>query len=434
MKVLYDITVLGIGHVNQRSRTGIFRVVENIAMELVKIPDLEIEFCSSESIIELIACQYYLNMTDEFSGIKFHVPDNAKWAISLFKSVDEYKRKSNLYNKSTFFKKIIDFLTYRFIWAFQKVSLKNGIYLQNNPQSFDLYHSPFLPLPANLKKHHFKASVITIYDMIPVLFPYYFENRTIESMKKVYESISDKTWVTCISDTTKKDLLEYKYGSINPNKVFVTTLAASNYFYKSNNKDWNNECLLNYNIPSQPYVLSLCTFEPRKNIVHSINSFVKMVEKYNINDLNFVLVGNKGWDFDSIFDRLDSCTLPRSRFIVTGFVPDEHLAAIYSEAMMFVYPSFYEGFGLPPLEAMQCGVPVITSNNSSLPEVVGDAAIMIDPNNQLALKDAMYKLYSDEELRQQLSEKGIERSKLFSWKKCADQTVAAYKSSLKYSH
>ena len=430
MKVLYDITVLGNGHLNHRGRAGIFRVVENIALELVKIPDLDIEFCSSKSIIELIACQDYLKGKDEFSHVKFNVPNNAKWGIVFCKYVDNYKSKSNLYSRSRYFKKIIDFSKYRFVLAFQKLFISSGIYLQSNQYSFDIYHSPFLPLPVNLTKQHFKTSIITIHDMLTVLFPNYFEIATVTSMKKVYESITDKTWVICNSNITKRDLLEYKSGSINPNKVFVTTLAASNHFYKSNNKNWNNECLLNYNIPSQPYILTLCTFEPRKNIIHSINAFVKMVEKYNIDDLNFVLVGNKGWDFDSIFDRLDSCTLPRSRFIVTGFVPDENLAAIYSEAMMFVYPSFYEGFGLPPLEAMQCGLPVITSNNSSLPEVVGDAAIMIDPNDQSALKDAMYKLYSDKEFRQQLSEKGIERSKLFSWKKCADQTLEAYKTSL----
>jgi glycosyltransferase involved in cell wall biosynthesis len=325
---------------------------------------------------------------------------------------------------------MVDFLRYRFIWAFQKLFIRNGIYLESNHHSFDIYHSPFLPLPANLKKQYFNNSIITIYDMLPVLFPNYFENGTIVSMEKVYNSITSETWVTCISDTTKKDLLEYKSGSIDPNKVFVTSLAASNFFYKSNNKDWNNECLIKYNIPSKPYALSLCTFEPRKNIVHSINAFVKMVEKNNIEDLYFVLVGTKGWDFDSIFDRLDSCTSLRSRFIVTGFVPDEHLSAIYSEAMMFVYPSLYEGFGLPPLEAMQSGVPVITSNTSSLPEVVGDAAIMIDPTNSSELEDAMYSLYTDEELRKHLSAKGMERAKLFSWKKCAEQTVDVYRKSM----
>jgi glycosyltransferase involved in cell wall biosynthesis len=94
---------------------------------------------------------------------------------------------------------------------------------------------------------------------------------------------------------------------------------------------------------------------------------------------------------------------------------------------MFVYPSFYEGFGLPPLEAMQCGVPVITSNTSSLPEVVGDAAIMIDPQSANELEAAMYSLYTDQNLRYNLSAKGMERAKLFSWKKCAEKTIDVYR-------
>jgi glycosyltransferase involved in cell wall biosynthesis len=430
LKVLYDITVLGKGHLNHRARTGIFRVVENIAIELVKIPGLDIEFCSSESINELIACQDYLKSKDEFTRIKFNVPKKAKWILFFCKYVDQYKSKSNLYNRLGFYKMTVDFLRYRFIWAFQKLFLRNGIYLESDHHSFDIYHSPFLPLPANLKKQHFKNSFITIYDMLPVLYPDYFEIGTIAAMEKVYDSITDETWVTCISNTTKKELLEYKSGSINQNNVFVTPLAASNYFYKSNDKAWNAECLLKYNIPSRPYVLSLCTIEPRKNIVQSINAFVKMVEDYHIEDFYFVLVGTKGWDFDSIFDRLDSCTLSRSRFIITGFVPDEHLAAIYSEAMMFVYPSLYEGFGLPPLEAMQCGVPVITSNTSSLPEVVGDAAIMIDPTNSIELEHAMYSIYADEALRRHFSEKGLEQARKFSWKKCAEQTMDVYRKSM----
>ncbi|RME57156.1 glycosyltransferase family 1 protein, partial [Candidatus Parcubacteria bacterium] len=100
---------------------------------------------------------------------------------------------------------------------------------------------------------------------------------------------------------------------------------------------------------------------------------------------------------------------------------------LYSGAMMFVYPSFYEGFGLPPLEAMQCGVPVITSNTSSLPEVVGDAGIMVSPSDGDALSHAMYSIYNDASLREEMSQKSLARARLFSWEKCAQETIDAYK-------
>ena len=143
--------------------------------------------------------------------------------------------------------------------------------------------------------------------------------------------------------------------------------------------------------------------------------------------LNLVLVGTKGWDFDRIFKEIEGAKELSGRIITTGFVPDGDLAPLYSAAMMFVYPSLYEGFGLPPLEAMQCGVPVVTSNTSSLPEVVGDAGIMVSPKDGEALSQAMLDLYRDGKKRTALSAQGLLRSKLFSWKKCADQTVEAYR-------
>jgi glycosyltransferase involved in cell wall biosynthesis len=143
-----------------------------------------------------------------------------------------------------------------------------------------------------------------------------------------------------------------------------------------------------------------------------------------------VLVGTKGWMFDKIFNELDASADIRDRIIITGFVHDSDLAAIYSDAAMFVYPSFYEGFGLPPLEAMKCGVPVISSNTSSLPEVVGDAGIMVAPTDLTALTQAMLSVYNDNALQQQMRAKSLERAAKFSWERCAHETVTAYKRSI----
>ena len=112
---------------------------------------------------------------------------------------------------------------------------------------------------------------------------------------------------------------------------------------------------------------------------------------------------------------------------MTGYVPDKDLAPLYSGAMMFVYPSFYEGFGLPPLEAMQCGVPVITSNTSSLPEVVGEAGMMVDPQDADELCQAMLKIYNSAEVRQKMSVDSLAQAQKFSWKRCAEQTIDTYK-------
>jgi glycosyltransferase involved in cell wall biosynthesis len=175
------------------------------------------------------------------------------------------------------------------------------------------------------------------------------------------------------------------------------------------------------------YFLSLCTLEPRKNVDRVIRCFARLLKEKQIQDVNLVLVGVKGWHFDKIFNEIESNKDIRSHIIITGFVEDKDLAALYSASLGFVYPSIYEGFGLPPLEAMQCGVPVVTSNTSSLPEVVGDAGIMVTPTDEDALCQAMLNVYQSESLRKEMSAKSLHQAARFSWEKCIQDTINGYK-------
>jgi glycosyltransferase involved in cell wall biosynthesis len=155
-----------------------------------------------------------------------------------------------------------------------------------------------------------------------------------------------------------------------------------------------------------------------------------MCDEQHLRDLSLVLVGREGWLNDALFQAISESRSVRDRIIVTGYVPDTDLAPFYSGALAFVYPSVYEGFGLPVLEAMQCGAPVVTSNTSSLPEVVGEAGIMVDPADADALCAAMYELYSDPCLREDLAHRSMERAGQFSWDKCVQETLQAYRTSL----
>ena len=146
--------------------------------------------------------------------------------------------------------------------------------------------------------------------------------------------------------------------------------------------------------------------------------------------MNLVLVGGKGWHDDKIFHALELQNDLRGRIIVTGFAPDADLSPLYSGALAFVYPSLYEGFGLPPLEAMQCGTPVITSDNSALPEVVGDAGIMVNARDEDALCAAMWQLYAHPARCNDLSAKSLQRAEQFSWEKCRALTIEAYRFAL----
>ena len=157
------------------------------------------------------------------------------------------------------------------------------------------------------------------------------------------------------------------------------------------------------------------TLEPRKNITRLLEAFAKTKSRET---LALVIAGKKGWLYKGIFETVKKLNLA-NRVILTGFVDDEDLPSVYSSARAFVYPSLYEGFGLPPLEAMACGTPVITSDTTSLPEVVGKAALLVDPTDAEAIAAAMRRLMDDVALGHNLLQLGLERAKEFSWQQTA---------------
>ena len=423
MKIIYDISVLGSGHYNNRARTGIFRVVENIARGLAETKEHGIAFCAIGNNLE--QCLGYLKANPYLERIPLSY--NQKY-ISIKCKLNEYH--SNIKNKS-----FINSISSRVYFKLTKIYLR---YLKRytnlteeliGVEDADVFHSPFLPLPRELLKYDRTRRFITIYDIIPIIHPEYFMFEEDHLLKSVVASIDRDTWVLSISESTKNDLCGYSQ-KVDPDKVVVTPLAASELFYQCSSSKEIACVKGKYAIPDKPYILSCCTLEPRKNIDQTIKCFVTLIKQEHIQDLCLVLVGAKGWDYAKIFDTIPQNQDLKGRIIITGYVADEDLAAIYSGALAFIYPSFYEGFGLPPLEAMKCGIPVITSNTSSLPEVVGDAGIMVNPHDADAICQSMLDLYNNPALRLDLSEKSIKRAELFSWERCVQQTIDAYKKSL----
>jgi glycosyltransferase involved in cell wall biosynthesis len=248
-------------------------------------------------------------------------------------------------------------------------------------------------------------------------------------MRKVFASLGREDWALCVSQSTKNDLCEH--FRIDGSRAFVTPLAAApEIFHPCTDSDWICAVRWKYGIPAAPYYLSLNTLEPRKNMRHAITSFARLLREQNLPDLNYVLVGAKGWGYEPILKAIEEAGSIGERIICVGYVDEEDLAPLYSGALGFVYPSLYEGFGLPPLEAMQCGVPVITSNTSSLPEVVGNAGIMVDPYDEDELSQSMWEIYRNAPLRAQMQAKSIARAAEFSWDRCIAETVAAYRTAL----
>ncbi|MBW4686213.1 MAG: FkbM family methyltransferase [Komarekiella atlantica HA4396-MV6] len=367
-KIALDIAVLGLSTLFETAKTGVFRVTEHLLKGLIKYPQYQIYLCTSIPGL-FNACQVYINQN--------------------FKDVN--------------------------LTLFHLSELKY--------QNIDIYQSTHYPLPNNI---YWTTRIAIVCDLIPILFPKYFIDNSQHQVIEAINKIDKNDFICCISESTKQDICKYK-PNLDEKQVFVTYLAADQEkFYPCDERGLIIKTKQKYKIPDQPYLLSLSTLEPRKNIAHVIRCFLTLIKKQHIDDLNLVLIGTKGWQYEEIFAEIYRYKELENRIIITGYLPDEDLAPLYSGALAFIYVSLYEGFGLPPLEAMQCGIPVITSNTSSLPEVVEDSGIMLDPHDTIGLCDAIFKLYCEPEYRENLAKKSVQQAQKFSWDKYVQDTIKIY--------
>ncbi len=289
----------------------------------------------------------------------------------------------------------------------------------------DILHSPMHVLPAVCPTR----SVVSIMDLAFLRYPETFprqQRRYLEFCTR--NAVRKADAVLTISESTRQDVIEML--GADPDRVFTTLLAADDAFVPASGEQV--EAARRRYGTGPMSILYLGTLEPRKNIPTLLAAFSQMHGKLGP-ECRLVISGGKGWLYDEVFQRIEDLGL-RDSVRFTGYVPREDMPALYSSAGLFVYPSLYEGFGLPPLEAMACGTPVITSNTSSLPEVVGDAGIMVDPLNAEELADAMLRVLQDPALRSDMSRNGLERARKFSWERTAKQTLDVYQDVYRRSH
>ena len=397
MKILYEASNLGLGYIDAKSRAGIFRYVESILEQIAIKTEVDISLTVYTNFYNSIFTEQYLLSEKSEWHKKFINPYNNKWLsikyyLKILNNIHQNESR-DLINKA---KRKLQSLTLDFLSCLARAS--------SSDQSFDVYHSFYHPFPQkSLINTRFR--VMTIYDMTPLLMPNYFNQGFQKQFLKILKTIDiNHDWAIAISESTKKDFCYF--SQMPEERVFVTPLAANNKFYHEIDLDKIGATYRKYKIPEGKHVLGLTTLEPRKNTAFLIKCFYEMLLEHQLQDTYLILVGAKGWLFNEIFDMAATQPHLLEKVIFTGYIQDSDLSAIYSGATCFVYPSFYEGFGLPPLEAMQCGVPVITSNTSSLPEVVGDAGILIDPKDKDQLCQAMLDILNDETLREKLKQKG----------------------------
>ncbi len=284
--------------------------------------------------------------------------------------------------------------------------------------ALDLLHSPVFVAPLALPC----ASVVTILDMTWFSLPeQHTRTKGAYFRSMIPRSIRRATRVLAISEATRQDIISV-IGT-PAKRVTVTHLGVDlDRFRPDAAQSRIGEIKARYGI-HQPSVLFVGKLEPRKNLPVLIEAFSSIAQEFPEHQL--VLAGNPGWDYETIYEAATR-TPCAERIRFTGFVGEDDLPMLYAGADLFVYPSSYEGFGFPVLEAMACGAPVITSDVSSLPEVAGDAGLLIDPRDVDALAMAMRRVLADSELRQQMRARGLEQARRFTWEETAQHTVEAY--------
>ena len=395
-KVVLDGTIFSECEMRGANRDGMMRLTEDITKELVLNNEVDISFANTVYI------KKYQSKLKDFVQKNYPQHTN-KTFLKQIPSITNIFRWKELFR--TQFSGMMPSPSYKKL------------------NDYDVFHSFYYPFSASLQKRKIKKS-ITFLDIIPLLFHGYSQpliNRTL----KIVDSIREN-YAISISEFSKQDLLNYD-KRIEDKKVFVVPLAASKELFYQNKtkKDWDI-VKQKYSLPEN-YFLSVAGSDSRKNIRTVIKSFTKLILQEKIKDLHLILTGNGSHNHQILEELNVPLEVSAKIFIPITFIDSQDLAVLYSNAVCFFFMSLYEGFGLPALEAMQCGTPVVVSNTTSLPEVVGDAALTINPTDIDALCSAMLLLYDSADLRSRYSTAGLKRAEQFSWSRCADEYATIFK-------
>src|SRR6185436_16304439 len=298
-----------------------------------------------------------------------------------------------------------------------RIPLTLSAELRRNP--VDVLHvqftaPPFSPCPV----------VVSIHDLSFEHLPQTFKWRSRKQLRiTVRRSAREAVHVIALSEHARRDLVE-TYG-LAPEKVTAIPLAAADHFRPISDDEELQRVRQTYGIVGE-YILSVGAIQPRKNLSRLVDAYSRLRRATPEGNLpKLVLAGKCAWLYEETLRTIRELQVSDS-VILTGYVPDHDLPGLYSGALCFVYPSYFEGFGLPPLEAMKCGAPVIVGNQTSLPEVVGNAGLLVDPFDADAIAGAIDRVIRDSNLRAELGKKGLARAQLFDWRETARQTLWVY--------
>lgn len=444
IKVLIEASKLLLWY-NEGSKRYLMELLKGL-LEVVQAPQSkwEIDIYVGGKIYSLPSCIRFLYKdapTDKYrlenrmlsvSGLSVEdvkdVLRDKPWVIkirSYLKKISRVVKRTKLYRKyylaSHFIRKYPLRFKINLYWyqGRRKFGLKAHL---TDLSSYDVIH---LPVMQNYKAFADIEGkyVVTMHDLTHLYFPQFHTADNIKCSTLAMQFIADKkSSVIAISESTRNDYV--KETGVNSNEVFVIYEAADRKkFRQQTNADEIQSALDKYKIPDSPYILCLSTLEPRKNVVNTIKAFCRFSEKFPQADLHLVVAGKNGWKSEGLFS-LNIRNHPR--IIFTGFVADDDLPHMYSGALALSYVSYYEGFGLPPLEAMSCRTPVIYGNNSSMKEIIGAAGYAAEPDYVESIFSQMERIYFNPDEREQKAAQALKRAFDFSWRNTVIKTLEVY--------
>ena len=363
-------------------------------------------------------------------GILKTIDGITRYSLNLIRSLSEIDttNKYFIFKNSWRKRKIVDARNFQEIEVdFPHLSMKSLFHFPFLIKHFnlDIFHSPFFIAPL----WNVNNLIITVHDLMALTFPNFFGGRSYIKEKGAYWyhrtfvplSIKKAKRIIAVSQNTKMDLINHLH--IDPKKISVIYEAVDEQFKKNHTVIELEKFKRDKGLPAN-YLLYAGTMKPYKNI-QLIISALKILKQKGELKYKLLIAGRKDRFFPTVYKEVKDRNLVDDVDFL-DYVSDDELPLIIKCADIFIFPSLYEGFGLPALEAMSLGVPTIVSNTSSLPEVVGDGAMIVDPHDPQDLSQAVVSLLKDGDLRKKLSQKGIERSKAFSWRKTAKETLNIY--------
>ncbi|MEK7159480.1 MAG: glycosyltransferase family 1 protein [Patescibacteria group bacterium] len=289
-------------------------------------------------------------------------------------------------------------------------------------EKFDLIHYPHFNSPILFPK----KSICTIHDLTPLTFPGHKMNSLIRRLgyRAVFRSTVKKaTKIIAVSESTKQGII--RYFKVNPDKIIVTHEGVDERFKIIENCAIINKVKNKFGI-CQPFIFYVGVWRDHKNLTGLVEAFNLLKKNYALPH-QLVLGGREDLHDTKVRERINASPF-KNDIITTGYISDQELPPLYNAADLFVLPSFIEGFGLIAIEAQKCGCSVVSTNTSSMPEILNDSALFFNPWSSNEMSEQIYAVLSNETLKQELRNKGLENVKRFSWKKCAEQTLAVYQS------